>query len=246
VSKRTAAIAVLAALVVGVVIGIAWHEPRSMNLPDDIRTWAGFVIVIIGAGVALWQLDMQRRQLADQQQVIEGEVERNMRRDALLDGQLRELEQRTRILDRFQAEDIDLVPNCTTREVPGFNPSSGERAHSADVANASRRPIRDIACRIEAMPGSGLQQARLAGLYSEAPVAISSGRGMSSRTFLDPVESSLIPLMRAGDRGAFIFAVGGQQYPEARITVRFTDDAGLHWQLGHDLHLETLDHRGDW
>jgi hypothetical protein len=70
VSKRSAGIAVLAALVVGVVIGIAWHEPKGMDLPDGIRTWAGFVVVIVGAGVALWQLDMQRRQLADQKDVL--------------------------------------------------------------------------------------------------------------------------------------------------------------------------------
>ncbi len=38
-SKRSAAIAILGALAVGVVLGIAWHEPRSMDLPDGIRTW---------------------------------------------------------------------------------------------------------------------------------------------------------------------------------------------------------------
>ena len=58
----------------------------------DVRTWAGFGIVIIGAAIALTQMGMQRRQLRSQQNLLEGEIERNKRRDALLDGQLRELE----------------------------------------------------------------------------------------------------------------------------------------------------------
>jgi hypothetical protein len=29
------------------------------------------------------------------------------------------------------------------------------------------------------------------------------------------------------------------------MTLRFTGDAGLHWQIDHDLHLEKLDNR-DW
>jgi hypothetical protein len=32
----------------------------------------------------------------------------------------------------------------------------------------------------------------------------------------------------------------------ARLAVRFTDDAGLHWQIDQDLHLEQLDNRGNW
>jgi hypothetical protein len=48
--------------------------------------------VLFEFAAALFQLDLQRRQLASQQAVIEGEVERNKRRDELLDGQLRELQ----------------------------------------------------------------------------------------------------------------------------------------------------------
>jgi hypothetical protein len=31
--------------------------------------------------------------------------------------------------------------------------------------------------------------------------------------------------------------------PDAKIKVRFTDDAGLHWEIDHDLHLEKLAER---
>jgi hypothetical protein len=62
-------------------------HPAAPTTWTDVRTWAGFGIVI-----ALTHMDMQRRQLRSQQNVLEGEVERNKRRDALLDGQLREFE----------------------------------------------------------------------------------------------------------------------------------------------------------
>ena len=63
---------------------------------------------------------------------------------------------------------------------------------------------------------------------------------------LDPIETPRIPLIRSDERGSFIFAVGTEQDPEARMTLRFTDDADLHWQIDHDLHLEKLDNRDDW
>jgi hypothetical protein len=54
---------------------------------------------------------------------------------------------------------------------------------------------------------------------------------------MNPAEAPRIPLMRAGSTGSFIFTVVVEQHPEARMTVRFTDDADLHWQTNHDLHL---------
>jgi hypothetical protein len=33
--------------------------------------------------------------------------------------------------------------------------------------------------------------------------------------------------------------------PEGRMTARFTDDAGMHWQIDPDLHLGKLNSR-DW
>jgi hypothetical protein len=30
------------------------------------------------------------------------------------------------------------------------------------------------------------------------------------------------------------------------VTARFTDDAGLHWQVDPDLHVEKLPDRSDW
>lgn len=44
----------------------------------------------------------------------------------------------------------------------------------------------------------------------------------------------------------FVFAADLSRYPQARMIARFTDDAGLHWQIKHDLHLEPLADRDDW
>jgi hypothetical protein len=43
----------------------------------------------------------------------------------------------------------------------------------------------------------------------------------------------------------FIFAIEAE-HPKAQFTARLTGDAGLHWQIDPDLHLEKLPSRGDW
>lgn len=48
------------------------------------------------------------------------------------------------------------------------------------------------------------------------------------------------------DGFGFLFASTQADFPDARVTARFTDDAGLHWRLGTDLHLELLDSRDGW
>ena len=184
-------------------------------------------------------MDMQRRQLRSQQNVPAGEVERNKRRDALLDGQLRELEQRARTLDRQQAEAIDLKVSYMTAKVPGSEPPAQHKVHVAEVANNSRRPIKDVTCRIEPELGDGFQEARRVGMYAEFDMP-------RSRALIDLSEGTHIPLLRADVASAFVFAADTAEDPKARMTTRFTDDAGLHWQINHDLHLEQVDDPADW
>lgn len=231
-SKRTVILVAALCLVIGGALGFAWHAPGHPSTWTDVRTWAGFGIVIIGAAIALTQMDLQRRQLQSQQRVFEGEVERNKRRDALLDGQLRELEQRAQALERQQANAIDLRAGSSPGNVPGT------RIHKAEIANESSRPVRDVACRIEASPGEGLKEPVNAVVVdkSETPGA----------RFLNDSEASYIDLLRAGLDAEFEFPLDLRDHPEARITARFTDDAGLHWQIDHDLHLEQLADRSDW
>lgn len=75
--------------------GVSW---------GDVPTWLAVAVVVgaVGGGVALGQLRQQGN-------VIKGEFERNKKRDDLLDGQLHELEQRTRIIERQQAELVEFT-----------------------------------------------------------------------------------------------------------------------------------------
>jgi len=191
-------------------------------------------------------LRVQSSRLGLQEQQFEEQRTINRKRDELLDKQIRESEQRARTFDRQQAEAIDLKPGSTMRPVPGYDLESKGRVHDADVANASPRPIRNITCRIEASPGAGLQEARLAGVFFTIPeITFSGGPVRPARRALETAETPTIPLLRAGETGSFVFAVSTEQDPKARVTLRFTDDACLHWQIDHDLHLEKLDNR-DW
>jgi hypothetical protein len=237
VSKRTlAGLALVAAAVLGGVIGYAWHAPGHTGTWDNIRNWLTAAAVIIGVPVALRQLNLQRKQLASQQNVIEGEVERNKRRDALLDGQLRELEQRARVTERQQAEAItpELVPSST-----GDPP-----IWMGIITNGSPRPIRDVVCRLKSADRDTevTELAETVGLLSDWKL----GGQVVQRIMDVGADDHNVPLIRAGFTYAFAFRSGLEDFPDARVTARFTDDAGLHWELSEDLHLEPLPDRDDW
>lgn len=175
------------------------------------------------------RLELQERQFEEQRTI-------NRKRDELFDKQLRESEQRIMIIERQQAEMIDLEPRSTRREVPGLDPATDDTAWAADVANRSPRRIRNVASRIEAAPGAPAQEARLSAVYAEFPPGPLAPLGATNRALIDPSAKPRIILIRAGETGAFLFPVGARLNPDARIAVRFTDDAGLHWQIDHDLH----------
>jgi len=255
VSKRTIALAVALALVIGGAAGFAWHAPGSSGTWADIRGWVGFAVVVIGVVIALVQLDLQRRQLAEQHKTIQGEVERNKQRDALMAGQLKELEQRAVTFERQQADEVDIRQSSALQRFP--DPVSGleYRAYLAEVTNHSRRPIRNVVCRIESGPGHGLGSspghslavAHRVGLYAYTEVAAASSSPASpTRELPKLAEGTDRLLIRAGEAGVFVFAVNMMKHPKARITTRFTDDAGLHWQIDPDLHIKKLPNRDDW
>jgi len=233
-----AALAVVLALVIGGAIGFAWHAPGRSTTWTDIRTWVGFAVVVIGVVIALVQLDLQRRQLAGQHRVIQDEVKRNRQRDALTSGQLLELEQRSLTYERQQAEQVDIKRSYLRTRLPGSDPAASHNVHAAEISDSSPRPIRNVACRIEAEPGDNLQEANTVGVLDEAVAGRARMLGLSDGTH--------IPLIRARETGAFIFSVDQADHPKARFTVRLTDDAGLHWQIDPDLHLNKLDNRDDW
>lgn len=195
------------------------------------------------------RLDLQNRQLEGQREVNELQV-RDLRES---------LDERTRLrrlAEREQANDVGFawwpsshvlimnppvqpLADTTSRPVAltGAN-TSGMSVLAVD--NASRRRIPNATCRIAPSEDSGLTlTAERTGQLTD--VGSSAHRAMMS----NPAEGDTVPLIRVGSQYGFLFRFDIEQNPDARLAVRFTDDAGLHWQIDQDLHLEPLGNR-DW
>ena len=152
-----------------------------------------------------------------------------------LKAQNRETERQVAALERQQADQVDVrsTPVVATADRAAGQP--GKRPlfnRGITVENGSRRPIRDIAARLDsAGDGQALIEPARTGFVRDG-----------GTTWGD---SSVMDLLRARNEGSFYFAVPTNEHPKATILIRFTDDAGLHWQIDHNLHLQKLPGR-DW
>jgi hypothetical protein len=218
----------------------------------DAATWA---LVIVGALAfrAAWlayrkqadaasklaeQVDLQRDQLKDQQ-------EANRKQAQVMDAQLREMQQRAEAYERQQADAITLSPQRWGSRVPGLREGQGPSVHMARVTNQWHRPIRNVVCRIQPAPGDPMHEACLVGqVVRLSPSPVAAGHVPTERIG-DVAEDTKMDLVRPDAAVVFVFMYEIAQYLDARMTLRFTDDAGLHWQIDHDQHLEKLDSR-DW
>ena len=220
---------VLAGFVVGLLVfGEPWHLPPAWG---DVPTWLLVVLAAAAGWVGFVQLGILRDQIAE-------EARRNAKRDELLDRQIAEAEQRSLTYERQQAEAVEIKATHSMARIAGSDPPTSHHVHGAEVSNESRRPIRNVACRIRPEPGDALQAAEKVGVFVEW--------AGEKRAFPSSREGVHIQLLRAGETGGFIFTGSKDEYPMASFTVRFTDDAGLHWQIDPDLHLEKLPNRDDW
>ena len=112
------------------------------------------------------------------------------------------------------------------------------------VGNGSHRPIRDIACRLYTLQDDKLYKSEYIGLAP--PIERSDSISLKDSLEIDETLPAKMRLLRAGDIAAFIFNLIVNPDLDEILTLRFTDDAGLHWQIDHDLHLQKLDNRDDW
>jgi hypothetical protein len=202
-------------VVVAAIFVFLWRAQGHAVAYGDVPTWLAVTAAAFGAIVALRQLREQQKDIARQASQLE----------------------------RRQADHIDVAwltgwmygPNA---ETPELTSAPGDIPFMADVRNRSRRPIRRVACRAD----NGVDRTLIpAGTVGQLLVTSPN----SGPVFIDSVHSPYVPLIRAGDRYAFAFPLGQSQNPECRFILRFTDDAGLHWQVDHELHLEKLARR-DW
>jgi hypothetical protein len=178
----------------------------NVNL-GDLPTWLGVVAASVAAIFVYLQLRSQQREIARQ----------------------------VAVLERQQANDIDVrretIPVTGTTDKKG---AANAIFHwGVAVENTSRRPIRNVVAKIQASPDVGLADAVKAGFANRHS-------GM-----IDFRERSEIHLMRADNKCGFFFDFPVGKFHEARMVVRFDDDAGLSWQIDQDLHLQKIKQR-DW
>ena len=173
----------------------------------DVATWVAVFFAAVGGTVALIQLRQQGN-------VLKGEVERNKRRDQLLDGQLLDLKERLEDRAREQAEMV----RVSMPETRGW----------IQVENRSSRPITRIDAQIqEALPDGG-----------------QAGHGASQWMYHSDRSDGLDRHLRGIFPVLMSQAEAQAQFwhpPEAesvRGVVRFNDDVGRRWQLDNLMHLE--------
>lgn len=114
--------------------------------------------------------------------------------------------------------------------------------HATSEYNDSNRPIRDVAARLQPAPGEDWQPAvRVAWVpESASPFAV-----VNPNVWVEGTDASSALVIRSQHTCALRFDLTPSDKPEARTAVRFTDDAGLYWQIDHNLHLQKLEQR-DW
>jgi hypothetical protein len=190
-----------------------------------VGLFAGAAVTAVFAFLAFGK---QKTQLSDQQKA-------NSNQAKVVTAQLNEMAQRALTFERLQADAIVVAPKWWPGEVLGLRDRSGPNLYMAMVHNVSSRPIRNVACRLQvAATGNTLHAACVSGPSTLAGFAV----GKQS-------EDPSVRLIRVKARAGFIFPYDVDRNPDAEITARFTDDAGLHWQIDPDLHLVKLGSR-DW
>jgi hypothetical protein len=197
----------------------------------DVPTWvtAGVALLaLIGAGIAYKyqaeQVRLQREQLADQKEASR--------------QQSRVIAEQNRLRQREQADQVEFSwqPSAPLDE------TQQDEIWMGVVRNASQRPVRDVVCRIHPHPAEDFE-------FGAQGVGQLMNIGMDTRanvpTFASPRLGDMVPLIRRDAACGFKTSITVHDHGVARMMVRFTDDAGLHWEIDPDLHLKKLDHR-DW
>ena len=243
---------IFAGFLLGMLIfGSPWHLPPSWG---DIPTWitaiatVGLLVgAIVTAVYAIRAFREQSKAVHDQAAMLRLQSEQldEQRKINMLQVEdLREsLKERTRLREDAEREQADKIvlrmtfapfPNYSEEDVPPFGVPVGEMVQMALVVNESRRPIRAVACRYG--NASAVMDGRL---VDEQP-------GSSNRLrLLDALPESSTRVIRAGETYGFAFEIKSNRAIFGHGIARFTDDAGLHWQLDENQHLDQVPDR-DW
>lgn len=184
----------------------------------DLATWALFVGAFVAAVIALRQLRIQQDDNARQ----------------------------TRQLERQQANDVDFSWHRAAKVFIRANPpgsvTTAERTLVV-VENNSRRPIRDVICRIELHTSNDTIKPLMLGAIGDAPSGTSFDFSLNN-----PRTGHRHPLMRPKAKYGFLFEYEIPE-PDAtsteirgdQPTVQFIDDADLTWRIDGDLRLQQVE-----
>jgi hypothetical protein len=146
--------------------------------------------------------------------------------------------------ERQQAEQIDV----SVRQVDGAQakvlpPDKTEPVHIVVVTNGSQRPIREVACKIEAIQADEtIRQKKEADVYGEW-MSYALGYTALAEAFVPQARATTMPVLKAGHKAGLASGFTASQFPRVITWVRFTDDAGLHWEIDTSLQLRKLDYR---
>ncbi|HEY2307843.1 MAG TPA: hypothetical protein VGI05_18385 [Streptosporangiaceae bacterium] len=159
----------------------------------------------------------------------------------------RDLRQREQILERQQANYVELELKTYSGGLTGV-PAAVTAASSnrlvllAAVTNTSDRPVRQVTCRLNVAGQAPALPTRLGQIAQDRIFQAATPQSF----FNSFADGSTFGVIRAQTSAGFAFPVTAEDHPGAQVEARFTDDAGLHWQIDNDLHLHKLPNRDDW
>lgn len=217
----------------------------------DLATWllAVFALgALIAAGLAYRKQSASDSHLAEQVRLqgkaLKDQQAANAKQAEVLEAQRAELSQRAEAIARQPADAVLIEPGFCYTKVPGVRVEHGSPLHNATVTNNWYRPIRNVACRVQTQQDGPLHCASAVAVC-EPPRGFTAAASHSDGPRLGAlVEGGTVRMIKGGEEGEFVFAFESKDH-QAILALRFTDDAGLHWQIDNDLHLEQLDSR-DW
>ena len=197
----------------------------------DIPTWVTAVATIAAAVGAYFAARAAFQQLKGQREEIERQSLAQARLAELQARQLEQLDQQAALLRRSQAVRVDFKRVSITAHVSG--PGDYEGVH---VVNDSDRPIRDIAARMVTVMSARTLTTADGSLVAPHAQRLSPFVGHPDSPRLDEDPFKPIKLVRRGETAYMVWPYAyGTLGLQARV--RFTDDAGIRWELDQDMHL---------
>lgn len=110
----------------------------------------------------------------------------------------------------------------------------GEPVHMIVVTNSSKRPVRWVTAKNTPFEENEIPPPTNHPVLADAWGVMETyalGSTAQAQAFVLKERSSTIPALRAGQAAAFVSGFATARYPYLVSWVRFTDDAGVDWEI---------------